>query len=75
MFILEIYFLKLLLSVPLKYDIHQLWLFISILNFFPIYCVAIVVKTTMLMELNGIKIAATTGRKCPVTANESPTKL
>ena len=31
-----------------------------------------VVKTTILIELSGIKIAAITGDKCPVTANNNP---
>ncbi len=34
-----------------------------------------VVKTTILIELNGINIAATTGANCPVTAKYNPTTL
>lgn len=37
--------------------------------------VANVVKQTMVMELSGIKIAATNGDKAPVTANDKPTTL
>src|SRR5690606_32073312 len=37
--------------------------------------VAIVVKTTILMELKGINMAATTGSSRPVTAKETPTTL
>lgn len=37
-------------------------------NFLPIILVQIVVNTTMLIELKGINIAATTGANCPVTA-------
>ena len=41
-------------------------------NFLPTKLVAMVVKTTMLIELNGIKMAATTGANCPVTAKYNP---
>tara|TARA_Y100001968_G_C18960876_1_gene527650 strand:+ start:394 stop:564 length:171 start_codon:yes stop_codon:yes gene_type:complete len=34
-----------------------------------------VVKATILIELRGIKIAATMGERCPVTANPSPIRL
>lgn len=44
-------------------------------NFFPKMFVQIVVKTTMLIELKGIKIAATTGANCPVTAKYKPILL
>lgn len=37
--------------------------------------VIIVVKITMLIELNGIRIAAITGSSCPVTAKYNPTQL
>lgn len=37
-------------------------------NFRPKTLVQIVVKTTILIELKGIKMAATTGSNCPVTA-------
>ena len=75
MVIPENYDSKILLQTPLKYDIRQFYLFIFVLNFFPTYWVAIVVKITILIELRGIKIAATTGFKCPVTANVNPIRL
>ena len=75
MVIPKIYCSKLLLPTSLKYDIRQLCLFISVLNFFPTNWLATVVNTTILMELKGINIAATTGCKCPETANDSPIKL
>lgn len=44
-------------------------------NFLPTIFVDKVVKATMLMELKGINIAATTGSNLPVTAKESPIQL
>lgn len=44
-------------------------------NFLPTQFEAIVVNITMLMELIGIKIAATTGDKFAVIAKDSPTIL
>lgn len=44
-------------------------------NFRPTKLVAIVVKTTILIELKGIKIAAITGANCPVTAKYNPITL
>lgn len=44
-------------------------------NFRPTKLVAIVVKTTILIELKGIKTAAITGANCPVTAKYNPITL
>ena len=44
-------------------------------SFLLIKCVDNVVKTTILMELSGIKIAAITGARFPVTAKLKPTRL
>lgn len=41
----------------------------------PTILVQTVVNTTILIELKGIKIAATTGANCPVTAKYRPTTL
>lgn len=57
------------------YDKYHFSLFRLILNFLPARWVIKVVNATILMELNGIKIAATTGFKCPVTAKLTPIKL
>src|SRR5690606_21047572 len=65
---------KLVQLVFLKYDIcHTLIIFYF--NFLPIILVVIVVNATMLIELKGIKIAAMTGSKFPVTANDNPITL
>lgn len=47
----------------------------SVFNFLPTILVQTVVNATILMELNGIKIAAITGDNCPVTAKYNPTAL
>ena len=44
-------------------------------NFCPKIYVAIVVKMTILIELKGIKIAATIGDRLPVIAKLKPIKL
>lgn len=44
-------------------------------NFLPKIDVQIVVKTTILIELNGINIAAITGANCPVMAKYKPILL
>lgn len=44
-------------------------------NFLAARLVATVVNKTILIELTGINIAATTGVSCPAMANESPTIL
>lgn len=47
----------------------------SYFNFLPKIDVQSVVNTTILMELNGIKIAAITGANCPVMAKYKPILL
>lgn len=59
----------------LKHDFCQLSETCFNFNFLPKKCVATVVNITMLMELKGIKIAATTGAKFPVTAKPNPITL
>lgn len=57
------------------YDKCHFCLFIPILNLRPALCVIMVVNATILIELSGINMAATTGFKCPVTAKLTPIKL
>ena len=57
-----------------KNDNRQLSSFLFF-KFLEIHCVAIVVNATMLMELKGINIAATTGSRFPVTAKARPVML
>lgn len=55
-----------------KYHVFSHILFLSLL---PNRFVLTVVKITILIELRGIKIAATTGDNCPVTAKYNPNIL